>query len=286
MVDTVGKKLLRIIDRATIKEVFLFWIVFMIVMGMVYFFLTFFSGDILYRGKIVKPSFGSFFLMQYFSFITSVSASQGYGDIFPLGIARVFAVFEAVTGLLLFGMLIAKLVSVKQEVILEEVYAISHDEQLSRVRATINQFTIDMNKVMDKVHQGMITKRSIKESWVHFYSLSKALQDLNQLIFNPKRESSEYVKTLDFNQLDLLIVGITSALQKTVQFFELVDQRKLELDRVHVAETLSTIYGSIKLFADHYQRLPELREQFTEVLALLDATKNLLNKYTGYKKYI
>lgn len=286
MVDTLGRKLVRIIDRATFKEVLLFWLVFMVALGFVYFFLTLFFDTVLYRGKVVQPGIESFFLMQYFSFITAVSASQGYGDIFPLGLARFVAVVEAVTGLLLFGMLIAKLVSVKQEVILEEVYSISHDEKLSRVRSMINQFSIEMNKVMDKVHQGMITKRSIKESWVHFYSLSKALQDLNQLIFNPKRESSEYVKTLDFNQLDLLIVGMTSSVQKAVQFFDLVDQRKLELDREHVAETLSTIYGSLRLFVDHYHAVPELRQQMSEFKLLLDSTKNLLNKYLGYKKYI
>ena len=284
--ETLGKKIVRLVDKATFKEVFLFWIVFMFLFGCIYFGLTLFSDTVLYRGKLVQPSLDSFFLMQYFSFITSASASQGYGDIFPLGAARFFAVIEAVTGLLLFGMLIAKLVSVKQEVILEEVYSISHDEKLNRVRATINQFTIEMNKVMDKVHQGLITKRSVKESWVHLYSLSKALQDLNQLIFNPKRESSEYVKTLDFNQLDLLIVGMTTSLQKTVQFFELVDQRKLEMDREHVAETLSSIYGAIKLFVDHYRSIPEIKHQLSDLSMLLASTKTLLNKYLGYKKYI
>ncbi len=284
--ETLGKKALRVLDRATFKEILIFWILFMFLLGCVYFTLTFFGDTILYRGKVVQPSLESFFLMQYFSFITAASASQGYGDIFPIGLAQFFAVFEAITGLLLFGLLIAKLVSVKQEVILEEVYSISHDEKLNRVRATINHFTLDMNKVMDKVHQGMITKRSIKESWVHLYSLSKALQDLNQLIFNPKRESSDYVKTLDFNQLDLLIVGMTSALQKTVQFFELVDQRKLEVDREHVAETLSSIYGAMKLFVDHYHTISELKHQFNDLKLLLDTTKTLLNKYLGYKKYM
>ncbi|MBS3144952.1 two pore domain potassium channel family protein [Candidatus Woesearchaeota archaeon] len=284
--DTFGKKLMRLIDRASFKELLLFWLLFMFLLGLFYFILTFFGDVILYRGKVVEPGLNGFLITQYFSFITSISASQGYGDVFPLGIARFFAVLEAITGLLLFGMLIAKLVSIKQEVILDEVYSISHDEKLSRVRSTINQYTLDINKLMDKVHQGLITKRSVKETWVHFYSLSKALQDLNQLIFNPKREFSEYVKTLDFNQLDLLIVGMTSALQKTVQFFELVDQRKLEVDREHVAETLSAIYSTMKLFVDHYILLPELKHQLSDLKLLLDSTKNLLNKYIGYKKYI
>ena len=81
-------------------------------------------------------------------------------------------------------------------------------------------------------------------------------------------------------------MGMTTALQKTVQFFDLVQQRKLEVDPSHVSETLSTIYGSIKQFVDHYQRLPELREQFSELQGLLEATTNLLNKYTGYRKYM
>lgn len=283
--DSPGKKLLRVIDRASFKDVFVFWIIFMLVMGVLFFVLSAFSDTILYRGKVVEPSVENFFLTQYFSFITAVSASQGYGDIFPLGIARVFAVLEAVAGLLLFGLLIAKLVSVKQEVILEEVYGISHEEKLNRVRSTIDQFTLDMNKVMDKVHQGMITKRSIKESWVHFHTLSKALQDLNALIFNPRKDT-HYVKTLDFNHLDLLTTAMTNALQKTIQFFDLVEQRKLEMDRAHVAETLGIVYDSVKRFTQHYQHLPEIRQQFVTLDSLLEATKTLLNRYTGYKKYI
>ena len=284
--DSPGKKLLRIIDQASFKDVFVFWILFMILMGILFFALSAFSDTILYRGKVVEPTVENFFLLQYFSFITAVSASQGYGDIFPLGIARFLAVLEAVSGLLLFGLLIAKLVSVKQEVILEEVYGISHEEKLNRVRSTIDQFTLDINKVMDKVHQGMITKRSIKESWVHFHTLSKALQDLNALIFNPKRGETSYVKTLDFNHLDLLTTAMTNALQKMVQFFDLVEQRKLDIDRVHVAETLGMVYDSIKRFLQHYQHLPEVRQQFVTLDSFLEATKTLLNKYTGYKKYI
>src|SRR3989344_8011286 len=134
--DTLGRKVIRIIDRASFKELLLFWVAFMFVVGLLYFVCTLFGDMILYRGKVVEPGLNGFFITQYFSFITSISASQGYGDIFPLGIARFFAVLEAITGLLLFGMLIAKLVSIKQEIILEEVYSISHDEKLSRVRST------------------------------------------------------------------------------------------------------------------------------------------------------
>ena len=71
-----------------------------------------------------------------------------------------------------------------------------------------------------------------------------------------------------------------------MQFFELVDQRKLEMDREHVAETLSSIYGAIKLFVDHYRSIPEIKHQLSDLSMLLDSTKTLLNKYLGYKKYI
>ena len=58
---------------------------------------------------------------------------------------------EAVSGLILFGILISKLVSSKQEIILEEVYDMSYEEKMNRLRSGLYLFRSDANKVIDKV---------------------------------------------------------------------------------------------------------------------------------------
>src|SRR3989338_4855050 len=120
---------IKFIDKLDFKNVFLYWLLYMFVFGIIFFLLSFSQSDgILYKQGRLTPSINGFITAQYFSFITSASASQGYGDIMPTGMSRILAVIEAVSGLIIFGLLISKLVSIKQEAILNEVYDISFDE--------------------------------------------------------------------------------------------------------------------------------------------------------------
>src|SRR5438094_520667 len=64
----------------------------------------------------------------YFSFVTATSV--GYGDVVPLGFARALAIAEAATGLLLFGCLISKLISTRQEQLIEEIHRTTFEDRL------------------------------------------------------------------------------------------------------------------------------------------------------------
>jgi len=184
----------KFFDRITFKQTFIFWILFMVVFGMIYFILSFSeNNDLLYNGERLKPSISGFFTAQYFSFITAASASQGYGDIFPVGWARVFAVIEAVCGLLLFGVLITKLVSVKQERILDEIYAISFDEKIHRIRSAFYLFRIEVNKILQ------------------YFETNK-----------------EFSKNIDDVRLELLIISIERSFLKLVLLLQKLDSKKVD----------------------------------------------------------
>jgi hypothetical protein len=72
----------------------------------------------------------------YFSFVTATSV--GYGDIVPVGIARMLAVGEAVVGLLIFGAVIAKFVSHRQDELVLEIHRVTFDERLDRVQSNLH----------------------------------------------------------------------------------------------------------------------------------------------------
>jgi len=65
----------------------------------------------------------------YFSIVTI--SSLGYGDIHPLGWARLLVGLEVLTGLGFLGVLVAKVSSVKQDYILQRLYAEAEDEKLA-----------------------------------------------------------------------------------------------------------------------------------------------------------
>jgi hypothetical protein len=72
----------------------------------------------------------------YFSFVTATSV--GYGDIVPVGVARVLAVGEAVVGLLIFGAVVAKFVSHRQDELVLEIHQVTFDERLDRVQSNLH----------------------------------------------------------------------------------------------------------------------------------------------------
>jgi hypothetical protein len=72
----------------------------------------------------------------YFSCITATSV--GYGDVVPVGLARLLAVTESAAGLVIFGCVISKLVSRRQELLVEEIHDLAFEDQLGRVRTNLH----------------------------------------------------------------------------------------------------------------------------------------------------
>jgi potassium channel LctB len=72
----------------------------------------------------------------YFSFVTALSI--GYGDVVPVGGFRLLAIAEGAAGLLIFGAVISKLVSRRQEELTSEIHRIAFEDRLGRVRTNLH----------------------------------------------------------------------------------------------------------------------------------------------------
>src|SRR5215468_11107155 len=84
----------------------------------------------------VKPDLEGLATAIYFSFVTALSI--GYGDVIPLGPLRILAVTEGVAGLLIFGCVISKLVSRRQEELVEQIHHLAFEDRLDRVRGNLH----------------------------------------------------------------------------------------------------------------------------------------------------
>jgi hypothetical protein len=71
----------------------------------------------------------------YFSAVTATSV--GYGDIVPTGAARVLAVSEGIAGLILFGCVVSKFVSRRQDELIGQIHRIAFEDRLGRVRTNL-----------------------------------------------------------------------------------------------------------------------------------------------------
>jgi hypothetical protein len=83
----------------------------------------------------VEADLRGFLSALYFSAVTATSV--GYGDIVPTGAARLLAIVESVAGLILFGCVVSKFVSRRQEQLIGEIHRIAFEDRLGRVRTNL-----------------------------------------------------------------------------------------------------------------------------------------------------
>ena len=126
------KSFLDMVHQRSTLQLFLIWIGMILLSGIAY-WLGALVGEhgLVEVGRPVGANLKGFASALYFSFVTATSI--GYGDVVPIGGARVFAVTEAIIGLLIFGAVVAKFVSHRQDELVSEIHRITFDERLDRV---------------------------------------------------------------------------------------------------------------------------------------------------------
>ncbi|MBI2665619.1 two pore domain potassium channel family protein, partial [Candidatus Woesearchaeota archaeon] len=143
------------LDKITFTNILLVWTGTITMMGIAYFLL---SNNISYlyynsQDRVVDSLLDSI----YFSFVTATST--GFGDIIPIGTFKVFAILEVIIGLLLLSFVTFKLVSLKQDLILNDIYEISFHEKLNRIRSSLLLFRQNTSKFISKLEDGSATAR-------------------------------------------------------------------------------------------------------------------------------
>ncbi|MFN7986786.1 MAG: potassium channel family protein [Thermoanaerobaculia bacterium] len=129
--------LLDLVERTSTAGLFLLWLLLIAACGVVFWLLGHVPGHgLLAGGTPVGTTFSGLVTALYFSFVTATSV--GFGDVVPVGLARVLAVAEAAAELLVFGAIISKFVSRRQDALVAEIHRLTHEDRLSRVLANLH----------------------------------------------------------------------------------------------------------------------------------------------------
>ncbi len=133
-------KRLTLIDSLAdrpVESLFKLWLEIVIGCGLAYWLLAEVSPAFALRTNAGPIPQGLRGLMQalYFSAVTATSI--GYGDIVPSSLARVLAVCEGIAGLILFGCVVSKFVSRRQEELIGQIHRIAFEDRLGRVRTNL-----------------------------------------------------------------------------------------------------------------------------------------------------
>jgi hypothetical protein len=123
-------------DRS-VGALFRLWIMIVIGFAVAYWALASASPGfaLIANGAPVASGINGLLPALYFSAVTATSI--GYGDIVPSGAARVLAVSEGIAGLILFGCVVSKFVSRRQDQLIGEIHRIAFEDRLGRLRTNL-----------------------------------------------------------------------------------------------------------------------------------------------------
>ena len=157
-------------------------------------------------GQPVAMTVGGLLKALYFSFVTATSV--GFGDVLPVGPARGLAVAEAIAGLLIFGAIVAKFVSRRQERLAEETHRIAFEGRLDRVQTNLHLVLSDLQRIAALCDEGRVPLARIRtrlESAVLVFS--GELRTIHDVLYRPQQAPEEPV-------LEGILATLASALQE------------------------------------------------------------------------
>ncbi len=177
----------------------------------------------------------------YFSFVTALTI--GYGDISPLGPARVLAIIEGAAGLLIFGFVISKLVSRRQEELVEDTHRIAFEQRLGRVRTSLHLVLSELQVIakMCTEHTVAVDRVRVRaESTLAIFE--GELRTVHDLLYNPEQMPEEQA-------LESILASIAASLEVLNELLGCMptESRKSRLLRTEVR---NIHLGAVEICAD------------------------------------
>ena len=235
----LSKKRLFSLERVDFYQILLTWFFLVFMLGVIYYlFLGKFGANLV--STITGESVTKITDTIYFSFITATST--GFGDIIPVGFFKVIAVLEVTLGLLLLAVVTSKLVSIKQDIILEELYEMSFTEKINRLRSSLLLFRQHASRIATHADAGTVDKREVYDLYVYIHSMETVLEEMLPMI-NPE-EKHIFSKVIDPLDTELLINSILQSFERLLELVSSLSKSNLQWKR---PVTIATIKRCISL---------------------------------------
>jgi len=261
------KRWVRLLQNYTFIQLFYLWIALGFGFAIIYFLSSFSPNhSLIYMGEPLKHNFTGFLAMIYFSFITLTST--GYGDIVPLGILRLFAILEIFFGLIVFGFLVSKLITARQHRIIEELYSISFEERVNKLRSSLYASRANISRIINKVNTVRYGKipHLMTEIEANIESLKTGIFRVKTFLVSENKKS---VSNIDELTLNLLLNSVSLSLSSLTKIVKIIDAKKYVWKRDSVVKDLASIIMNIRQITELYDMKP-LKEDLKSLVDSID----------------
>jgi len=231
-----GARIVDLVERVSTQQLFLFYLVMVVACGTVFWAATWTSWTGLSgtSGR-VSPTWTGFLTSIYFSFVTATSV--GYGDVVPIGPVRAIAIAEGIAGLLLFGIVVSKFVSRRQEQLTAEIHRLAYEDRLERVQSNLHVVLTELQTIADLWRRAASPNERLAVR-VEGAAMVFAgeLRTIHDLLYRPQDPPDEPV-------LDLILAGLAAAFAELGLLLEAIGP-------ANRSETLVLVLGQLRLLAD------------------------------------
>ena len=202
-----GDRVLDWVGRTSVGAFLAIWLAMVVGSGVVYWLASVLGFFILAEDRApIAANLRGLATCLYFSFVTATSV--GYGDVIPLGAARLLAVAESAAGLLLFGVIVSKFVSRRQDQLIDEIHLSAFEDRLGRVGTNLHLVLSELQALggacgREDISAGRVAPRLESAAMV----FTGELRTIHGLLYQPRREPDEDV-------LAGLLVTLSAALSE------------------------------------------------------------------------
>ena len=249
----------HLLDRMNFAAILLIWVGIVVLFGIIYHVLQTDDTQLFY--VVEKQPLKEAADAVYFSFVAATTT--GFGDIVPQGWFKLLAIAEVVLGLLLLALVTSKLVSLKQDIILGELYEISFYEKINRLRSTLLLFRQNLDKVMTRVEENRLKTREIPALYMYLSSFEDVLNEFLSLV---SMDRNRYLKDLDPVSAELLLSSMVQSFEKVNELAAMLDEHKIAWNDSLTSELLKRCSTTTHDLFDRMRLSKDLRKEVLENL--------------------
>lgn len=213
--------LLEHLAQSSYSALFLLWIFMNLLCTAVYFAMTEWLPA---HGPTINPALPPLERLWesgYFSLVTATTV--GYGDILPQGLSKGMAGLQAAVGVLIFGILIAKLVARRNDEVMTDVHRLTSESIFYHIRQGLFIVRKDFDTLIrDVEHHGHLPDHE----WDNLNASCLQAQSLIEEIPNFYANSNGYV--IDRKRETLLIDSIERTLTRLLHLLAALDHRQIK----------------------------------------------------------
>jgi rhodanese-related sulfurtransferase len=133
-------------ERRTTADLVWIWLATIVAFACVYWGVTIAGpGALIEGGQRIESGRSGFLTALYFSF--GAATSVALGDVAPIGALRPLAIAEGVVGLLVFGALVSKILSRRQDRVVGEIHRIAFEDRLERVQTDLHLVLVELQGI-------------------------------------------------------------------------------------------------------------------------------------------